>query len=634
MSQSLPRFLPALLVIGLASPLAADDEVRFNRDIRPILSNNCYQCHGPDEAERHAGLRLDDRDAAIALLESDTHAIVPGDAQASELMARVSSDDEFLRMPPEDSGKALSAEEVELLRRWIDQGAPYEGHWAFIPPVLPELPEVAQADWVRTPIDRFILARLESEGLRPNEQADRARLIRRVTLDLTGLPPTPEEVADFLADQAPGAYERVVDRLLASPRFGEHQARFWLDAARYGDTHGLHLDNYREMWPYRDWVIQAFNANVPFDRFTREQLAGDLLPGAGLNEQIASGFNRCNVTTSEGGSIDEELMVRYATDRAETFGTVFLGLTVGCAACHTHKFDPITQTEFYGLYGFFNSFEEPARDGNRKDTPPVVRVLTPDQKTELAELESRIEAVDATIRQRLAEVEYEDPGVDSASSLGERSDYVWIDDTLPEGVKAAGDGPHWQWVASDDHPAHSGKRSVKQSYSGQGQSYFTEAKHPLVVGQGDRLFAHVWLDPKNPPREIMLQWHTGNWSHRAYWGENLVGFGQDGTTQRRAMGDLPATGRWVRLEVDAAHVGIQPGMKIQGWAFTQYGGTVYFDTAGLNTQTPQTQTEFASLEAWVTFQQALPDPTAAEPRQADFEETSRRVGCRPDPPAS
>jgi hypothetical protein len=597
----------AILVVSLAVPVGAEEKVLFNRDIRPILSNNCYQCHGPDEGQRQAGLRLDDRAAALAALESGTTAIVPGDPKASELIARVTTDDAFLQMPPPDSGKELSDRDRQLLRQWIAQGAEYEGHWAFIAPRMPETPEVSNEQWARTPIDRFILRRLDREGLTPNEEADRRSLIRRVTLDLTGLPPTPGEIEAFLKDTADGAYERLVDRLLASPRYGEHQARYWLDAARYGDTHGLHLDNYREMWPYRDWVINAYNSNLPFDEFVKQQLAGDLLPEATTEQIVASGFNRCNVTTSEGGSIAEEVMVRYASDRAEVFGTVFLGLTVGCAACHSHKFDPISQREFYSLYAFFNSFEEPAMDGNREDTPPVIRVMTEEQKAEEKSLDEKIAGLRRTISERLASIDYEDPGP-SSEAIGERADYVWIDDDVPSGAKKAGDGPNWQWVAGDKLPVNTGARSLKQTYPGQGQSYFTEATSPLVVGEGDKLFAYVWLDPASPPKEVMLQWHTGNWLHRAYWGENLVAFGQDNSTQRRHMGPLPKTGEWVRLEVDAAHVGIQPGMKIQGWAFTQFGGTAYFDTAGLNTQTLQAERPFDSLTEWIAYQRKLPNP--------------------------
>ncbi len=333
--------LCALSLVAIPSNSAwAEESPDFGRDIRPILSSACFKCHGFDDKTRMADLRLDTLEGATAKLESGTTAVVPGKTAESELIRRITSTDAGEKMPPADSGKSLTPREIELLTKWVEQGAEFQPHWSFVAPVRPELPELKQhAAAVRNPIDRFVLARLEREGLAPSPQADKVTLIRRVTLDLTGLPPTPQEVDDFLTDNSPEAYEKVVDRLLRSPRYGEHMARYWLDAARYGDTHGLHLDNERSMWPYRDWVVRAFNDNKPYDQFTIEQLAGDLLPSPTLDQLVASGFNRCNVTTSEGGSIDEEVRVRYAVDRTETMSTVFLGLTLGCAVCHTHKFD-------------------------------------------------------------------------------------------------------------------------------------------------------------------------------------------------------------------------------------------------------------------------------------------------------
>jgi hypothetical protein len=275
-------------------------------------------------------------------------------------------------MPPPESGLRLLPEEQEKLRAWIDQGADWKQHWAFIKPIKPSLPETPSEMKADQPIDRFILRKVVQANLAPNPTADKETLIRRATLDLTGLPPTINEIDEFLADQSSNAYEKVIDRLLKSPRYGEHMGRIWLDAARYADTHGLHLDNERQIWPYRDWVIQAFNQNMPFDQFTVEQIAGDLLPTPTLPQRVATGFNRCNVTTSEGGSIDDEYYVRYAVDRVETTSTVWLGLTAGCAACHDHKFDPLTQKEFYQLFSYFYSLTEKAMDGNALLPPPAV----------------------------------------------------------------------------------------------------------------------------------------------------------------------------------------------------------------------------------------------------------------------
>ena len=374
MSQSLRTTL-ACLVMTLAAFQNARGEtpLEYNRDIRPILADKCFACHGPDSAARKADLRLDQRDAAIEM-----SAITPEEPDESEMIRRILSDDADEVMPPPESKKTVTAEERRVLSRWIREGAQYELHWSFIPPTRGKLPDVPEslepkfADWPRNEIDRFILARLAVEGLEPASEAARHTLVRRVSLDLTGLPPTPQIVEAFLQDKSPDAYERLVDKLLESSNWGEHRARYWLDYARYADTHGVHFDNYREMWSYRDWVISAFNRNLPWDQFTVESLAGDLLPDATLDQKIGSGFNRCNMTTNEGGIIDEEYLVLYTRDRTETTAQLWLGLTAGCAVCHSHKFDPLSQHEFYELAAFFNNTTQRARDGNVKDTPPIV----------------------------------------------------------------------------------------------------------------------------------------------------------------------------------------------------------------------------------------------------------------------
>jgi hypothetical protein len=351
--------------------------VDFHKEIRPILSNACFSCHGFDSKSRMAGLRLDTREGAFAVRKSGA-LIVPGKPEASLLLQRVLQADPARRMPPEYSHKSLTAAEKETLRRWIAQGAPWKEHWAWNAPVRPELP-VGSA---KNPIDRFMAAKLQSQGLTSAPEADRRTLARRVSLDLTGLPPEPADVEAFVNDPSPDSYGKLLERLFASPHYGEHRARYWLDAARYADTHGIHNDNYREMWPYRDWVIQAFNRNMPFDRFTVEQIAGDLMPNRTVEQQIASGFHRCNATTAEGGSIDDEVLAMYAKDRADTTGAVFLGLTIGCATCHDHKFDPITQRDFYAMTAFFRNTTQAAMDGNIAQTPPVIPVPASDRDRE------------------------------------------------------------------------------------------------------------------------------------------------------------------------------------------------------------------------------------------------------------
>ncbi|MEX2308369.1 MAG: PSD1 and planctomycete cytochrome C domain-containing protein [Pirellulales bacterium] len=396
----------ALALVLLAVSLARGDELRdFGRDIRPILSDKCFACHGPDEAQRTGGFRLDQKESALGETDSGARPIVPGDPQASEVFQRITTDDADLRMPPADSHKVLTPDEIERIRQWIAAGAPWKAHWSFVAPVRPAVPPVKRSTWPLNEIDNFILARLEAEGLDPSPAAEKTILLRRVTLDLTGLPPTPDEVQAFLLDNSADAYEKVVDRLLASPRYGEHMARHWLDAARYGDTHGLHLDNYREMWPYRDWAVAAFNRNLPYDQFTIEQLAGDLLDQPTEEQLVATGFNRCHVTTNEGGSIVDEVEVRNVVDRVVTMGTVFMGLTFDCTRCHDHKYDPFTMKDFYSLYAYFNSLDGSPMDDNRKDPAPVLKYATPEQKSQLAALAEEIGQLEAKLDGPMPEVD-------------------------------------------------------------------------------------------------------------------------------------------------------------------------------------------------------------------------------------
>jgi len=363
--------LPSLMAVLLASVLAGEcacaaepaaagqpARISFNRDIRPILSDNCFACHGPDTAKRQAGLRLDVAEQAGAELESGARAIVPGDAMASELVARiVSADPDSVMPPPQAKIGRLTEAQVQLLTRWIAEGATYEPHWAFVPPVKPELP--ANADPASQPLDRLVAAGLANRGLTLQPEADRATLIRRASFDLTGLPPTPAEVEAFVADSSPQAYERLLDRLLASPRYGERMAADWMDLARYSDSYGFQVDRPRpDMWPWRDWVIKAFNDGLPWDQFTLWQLAGDLLPNATDEQRLATAFNRLHQQESEGGSVEEEYRVTYVNDRTTTFGTAFLGLTLECCRCHDHKFDPLAQKDFYALFAFFDDVDE------------------------------------------------------------------------------------------------------------------------------------------------------------------------------------------------------------------------------------------------------------------------------------
>lgn len=361
----------------------------FNRDIRPILADTCFHCHGPDPGSRQADLRLDREEP---LFTGDRPLIVRGDAAESPLFKRIMSTNPDEVMPPPDAHKQLTSAQKALIGRWIDEGAKWQPHWSFIAPKRPETPQVADQKWIRNPIDAFVLAGLETAGLKPAPEAEKATLCRRAYLDATGLPPTPEEQQAFLDDKRPDAYEKLVDKLLDSPQYGVHRARYWLDAARYADTHGLHFDNYREMWPYRDWVVEAFNNNRPFDEFTIEQFAGDLLPNATVEQRIATGFHRCNMTTNEGGTIAEENLANYARDRVETTAWVWLGLTANCAVCHDHKFDPLTMRDFYSMSAFFRNTTQGSHDGNIKDTKPVLYLPLEADTKRYAELEGELAA--------------------------------------------------------------------------------------------------------------------------------------------------------------------------------------------------------------------------------------------------
>ncbi len=388
--RAVTRMLGIGLFIG-GNVVTANEPVDFARQVLPILSTHCFTCHGPDEKHREADLRLDLEEAA------KQSAIRAGDPDGSELIRRITTDDVELRMPPQKTGKQLTAAEVEILRRWISGGASWATHWAFVPPRPRDLPKV-ESDWPRNDIDLFILSRLQSESLPHSPPAARAAWLRRISFDLTGLPPTPADVAAFEQDQTANAYERVIDRLLDSPHYGERLAIEWLDIARFADTNGFQNDFNRSMWPWRDWVISAFNQNMPGDQFILEQLAGDLLPNPTESQLIATGFNRNNRTVTEGGSIDEEWRVENVVDRVETTGTAFLGLTIGCARCHDHKYDPISRRDFYQFFAFFNNVDEQGvYTETRGNVAPLLSLPTPEQRQQLADSDRQIGELQAAL---------------------------------------------------------------------------------------------------------------------------------------------------------------------------------------------------------------------------------------------
>lgn len=599
-------FVFLIFAVSGSSHCMGQAQLEFARDIRPILADNCFKCHGPDEEHRAADLRLDQKTSVFDEIE----VVVPGDVEASSLHERVFSNDPDLQMPPPDSGRTLTEVQKNKLAFWIEQGAVWSEHWSLVPPAKPSVPQVPVEDaWPANQIDRFVYAKLEEHGLSPNDEAERPTLIRRVALDLTGLPPSLEILERFGKSKGVDWYEQLVDHLLGSDHYGEHMARYWLDAARYGDTHGLHLDNYREMWPYRDWVINAFSENKSFKDFTIEQLAGDLLDNPTNAQKIATGFNRSHVSTAEGGSIKEEVYVRNVVDRVSTTGTVFMGLTVGCAQCHDHKFDPISQQEFYQLFAFFNSLDADPMDGNKKDHEPVLRILAEGEKAKLAELEEKSNKAKKTFQSAINGYEYVEPEQTVDKKEDATHKYVWVEDETPAGAELNGS---WKFVDAEEGMVYSHRKSHVGRGKGLFQHFFINANTPLSVTPDDTIFVFVFLDPDDPPKEIMLQFNDGDWEQRVYWGANEIDWGADGTASRNRLGDLPRLGDWVELEIPVKELGFDSEVEVNGIAFTQFDGTVYWDHIGIHSKFDQVRNS-TSLSYWIENQRkskgkGLPSP--------------------------
>ena len=587
----------AAIILSITSTAfaALPDKVSFNQHIRPILSDKCFSCHGFDAKKRKAELRLDLPESAFADHEG-ARALVPGKPDASEAWKRILSTDEEEVMPPPKSHKTLNETERATIKRWIEQGAAYQKHWSFEAPVKPAVPAGSA-----NPIDAFVSERLKRDGLGQSPQADKETLIRRAAFALTGLPPTVAEVDTFLADSAPDAYEKMVDRYLASPRYGEEMARHWLDVARYADTHGLHLDNERQMWAYRDWVVNSFNENQRFDQFTIEQLAGDQLPNPTPKQLIATGFNRCTATTSEGGSIDAEYTFRYAVERAATTAQTWMGLTAGCAQCHDHKFDPLTTKEFYSIYAFFHSSADPAMDGNTLLTQPTMKISTPDSEQKVTALNSKIAEKEKALEAAAAKLTYTDPATVEPRPPAKVAENVWFDDEFPAGAKVGSSG-HPLKLRTKEQGAQvfSGKVAIKRSSDGLTQDYYNEGAAPLVIPQDAKLFAYVFLDAANPPKSVMLQFNlNGSWDQRAVWGDQAaIDWGKAGSKERFNAGPLPEKGKWTRLEVDAAKVGLKAGDSIAGFALTQFAGLVFWDKIGVEGKMDPASDPSRSFLAW------------------------------------
>lgn len=566
-----------LLTVALSQGADAAP-LSYNRDIRPILAENCFACHGPDKASREAKLRLDLREAAIG-----KEAFVPGDSKNSELVYLINSSDEDEIMPPPESHKSLSPEQKEILARWIDEGAVYEPHWAYIKPVRPAVPAMGEAN----PIDNFILAGLRVGKHEPSPQAEKNVLARRLSFDLTGLPPYATGMSDPEAD---------LDRLLGSPHFGERMGVYWLDLARYADTAGYHSDKERDVTPYRDYVINAFNDNKPFDRFIIEQLAGDLMENPGIEQYVATGFNRVNQVSEEGGIQDKEYIAKYYAERVRTTSVAFLGSTMGCSECHDHKFDPFTAKDFYAMEAFFSDiYERGAYNGDGvynegadiKAYPgftltqwgPTLNVPEAGHKEELARLASERNALDVRLKGTSPELQAAFAAwvreLQGKMGSGQPQDVVILDDReFPLGE-----------VQVETENVHSGILARRQKSADLVQHIVDASSKPVVLAEGDSLFAWVWLDPADPPKQLMLQFNVGgSWEHRAWWGGDHIPYGRGNKKGgHHQAGKLPETGKWVRLEVSAAKLGLPAGAKIASLAYTQFGGTVLWDMAGRRT---------------------------------------------------
>ncbi len=587
MTPSLSRILAILLLPGVLFA-GGGGALSFNRDIRPILSENCFACHGFDAKKREADLRIDTAEGAFADL-GGYQAIVPGNLAKSEAWQRILSTDPDEVMPPPKSHKTLTDGQKDTLRRWIEEGAVFERHWSLEAPVKPDLPGDRGA-----PIDTLLEARLAAENLAFLPEADQSTLIRRVSFTLTGLPPTPEELDVFLKDSSPQAYEAMVDRYLKSPRYGEEMARHWLDVARYGDTHGLHLDNERHMWAYRDWVVKAFRENLPFDQFTVWQLAGDLLPDATTDQLVATGFSRCNVTTSEGGAIDEEYRHLYAVDRAATVTTAWLGITGGCAQCHDHKYDPLSTKDFYSLYAFFYSAADPAMDGNIAKTSPILKLPTPVQEQALASARND-ESVRLAALEASALPTYAEP---SANEGPVEREQVLLDDLFLVGATQRNTSRNAPvWLDQPKFGAASGRRVLEQANGNFFEQILTPELIPVTAPEKEGRFEiAVRPDPLSPPRVLSIVLN----GKRAYWGDPaaLEVFNAGNPTTVVSMGAMPEAGKWTVLSIDFAALQIPAGSRLNTITVQMSEGRVAWDRCVVKGKLSPAKDPLSSFLLW------------------------------------
>ena len=543
-------------------------KLRFNQDIRPILSSACYRCHGMDAKTREADLRLDTAEAARTPREGGKVAIAPGKLDESLIWSRMMSSDPDTVMPPPTSNRQLSESEKKTIATWIEQGAPYEKHWSFEP-------IVAQKD-AQSSIDELLALEQKRKGLSAQAPTDAITQVRRLAFTLTGLPPSLSDVEGFVADPSDANYRKLVDQYLASSGFGEEMAKHWLDVARYGDTHGLHLDNERQAWAYRDWVVDAFNANMPFNQFTIEQLAGDLLPNPTQSQLVATGFNRSNVTTSEGGAINDEFLFRYAVDRTSTTIQAWLGLTGGCAVCHDHKYDPISTREFYSMYAFFYSAADPAMDGNINTTRPFLPLPTDEQSKSLEQAKQKeSQSLDKLVQaaQDKENIAIELQTTAKSNPTGPFTS-IWLDDDFPVGAalrNTSRNAPVW----NDDISSPMGSRSLRQEFGHKYEQTMTGGLNPRWIPEQGSLKVWMMTDRKEPPIATFLEVKTDGGTKRWVWCDKpedarLVDAGPD-----RVIGKLPQPGRWTELTIPLSDLAV--GKKVNEIKLGLFGGVCYWD---------------------------------------------------------
>jgi hypothetical protein len=602
-----------LLVLGNAlselvaqenSGVAGSASISFNRDVRPVLAAACFRCHGQDAADRQADLRLDVAQDALAKRESGS-AIVPNRPDESLVLRRISSSDPDKVMPPPDASRQLTQEEKEILRDWIAQGANYQKHWAFEPighseglPLVQEEQLAKQgsgrlSDW----IDKTLIDQAQQKQLQVQGSADPRTLVRRLSLTLTGLPPEIQDVDTFAQSPTREAYEKLVEKYLSSSHYGEEMARHWLDVARYGDTHGLHLDNDRQIWPYRDWVVSAFNANMPMDRFIVEQLAGDLLENPTQSQLVATGFNRCNVTTSEGGAIGDEFLFRYAVDRTSTTIQAFLGLTGGCAVCHDHKFDPLSTREFYSMYAFFYSNADPAMDGNIQTTSPFLKLSTPDQQAQLDRLsQERSDALSELYR--LANRWSSQPSrkLANGSEAAVSTTHVWVDDQLPLGATQRNTTRNADRWSLDEVASQMGSRALVTEFGDKFEQTIQGGLVPMWILDQGQLSVWVQTDLDEPPEAIFIEIKTDKGSRRWVWANDDKDADLVGAKADRVVGKLPAQGAWQLLTFPTD--GLAAGAIVSEIKFGLYGGICYWDGLSITGKVRPEDTLRSDYQAW------------------------------------